>query len=119
MGKRRTIFWTEWFQRGLRRLPSSREMEEMLLIAARRLEWEADFSPCLGRTKLRLQTLPSLDEDAADLRLYYRISPDDEEVWLMWIEAKGMEAESDQRLREELDGLPFGTSDSSFDGRSH
>jgi hypothetical protein len=94
-------------------------MEEMLLIAARQLEWEADGSPCLGRTKLRLQTLPSLDDDSADLRIYYRVSPDDEEVWLMWIEAKGMEAKSDQRLREELDGLAFGLSDSSFDGLSH
>jgi hypothetical protein len=94
-------------------------MEEMLLIAARQLETEADFSPQLSWTKLRLQTVPSLDERSADLRIFYIISADDEEVWLMWIEAKGMEAESDQRLREELDGSPFGTPDSSFDGLSH
>jgi hypothetical protein len=119
MGKRRTIFWTEWFQRGLRCLSSFPEMEEMLLIAFRQLELEADASPCVSWTKLRLQTLPSLDEGAADLLIYYRISPDDEEVWLMWIEPKGLGAQHDQRLREELEGLSLGLPDSPFDGRSH
>ncbi|MCU1245472.1 MAG: hypothetical protein JWN02_1382 [Acidobacteria bacterium] len=91
----------------------------MLLIAARQLEMDAHFSPCLGGTPLRLQTLPSLDERSADLHIFYLISPDDAEVWLMWIEPKGMGAGSDQRLREELDGAPFGPSGSPSGGRSH
>lgn|GEM_PF-4222514 len=91
----------------------------MLLVVIRHLELEAGSNPRLGRTALRMQTVPSLDERSLDLRLYYRISPDDESVWLMWIESKGMEAESGQRLQAELDAVSLDDSDSPLDGLSH